>query len=83
LRDVCILGGEEAEVSNPDSKPPYVHLSCVLKATTPPLESYNYPKMMKLNLGSPFGSHGNNPGKFQPGGAGRVGRTTGGKGSNL
>ncbi len=65
--DVCVLCGTDAVVSDPESKPPYVHLGCVLNASP----KYDYPKIIQLDLGRPFNAsrHGQNIGRYQPPGS--------------
>ena len=41
--DICAICGFKSRISDPKSEPPYVHLSCVLRASiTKPLQSLLY-----------------------------------------
>ena len=46
--DVCAICGAESAVADPESEPPYAHLSCVLKAGAQP----QYLKNLRLYLTS-------------------------------
>ena len=43
--DVCAICGAESAVADPESEPPYAHLSCVLKAGDRPGD---YPKALRF-----------------------------------